>query len=82
MDLPHFVTGFNGAVFSCSCDRGHDHDAAQDSADWWAALQTAPVDPDCRDGKHHACRGQTYAETPQGDLLEVPCTCPCHREEP
>lgn len=36
---------------------------------------TAPVNPDCRDGKHHACAGDAWDfDTDQPD----DCSCTCH----
>ena len=36
-----------------------------------------PIDPDCRDGKHRACLGETW-----DDVYDRPaeCGCPCHSE--
>ena len=35
----------------------------------------APIDPDCRDGKHAACIGSTWDDNTD---RTVDCTCQCH----
>lgn len=41
------------------------------------ALAAGPLGPDCREGKHHACRGDAWDH--QADTL-TDCTCTCHEE--
>ncbi|MCR1983996.1 hypothetical protein NSA53_17330 [Cellulosimicrobium cellulans] len=40
---------------------------------------TAPMNPDCRDGKHRACAGDAWdLDTDQ----PTACSCTCHTAQP